>query len=161
MLNAAGAYARQIGAMTGLDIPIRGVVQQVIATAPVAPMLRQLVAQVGRNLSLKQTDGGHMLIGGGWPGGFADGATHLRRRSIEGNLWTAAQAVPALAGLDMVRAWTGLAVQMDRGPVIGQSQPGLYHAVLGNGYTLGPIAGRLIADAMLGHGAPPGHFAPS
>jgi D-hydroxyproline dehydrogenase subunit alpha len=45
--------------------------------------------------------------------------------------------------------------------VIGESQPGLFHAVTSNGYTLGPIAGRLIADAMLGRDTPPAAFAPN
>ncbi len=133
-----------------------------IATDPVAPVLRQLVAQMGLHLSLKQGDGGHLLIGGGWPGRLdPDGATRLLRRSIEGNLWTATQVMPALAGLEVVRAWTGLAVYLERGPVIGEGQPGLFHAVTSNGYTLGPIAGRMIAEAMLGRGSPPAAFAPA
>ena len=69
--------------------------------------------------------------------------------------------LPALAGLQVVRAWTGLAVYLDRGPVIGEGQPGLFHAVTSNGYTLGPIAGRMIADAMLGRDRPPAGFAPA
>ncbi|HYZ62067.1 MAG TPA: FAD-dependent oxidoreductase, partial [Acetobacteraceae bacterium] len=90
-----------------------------------------------------------------------DGATRLLRRSIQGNLWTAAQVMPGLAGLEVVRAWTGLAVYLERGPVIGEGQKGFFHAATSNGYTLGPIAGRLIADAMLGRGKPPAGFAPS
>ncbi len=161
VLNAAGPYTAGIAALAGETLPIQGIVQQVIATNPVAPLLRQLVAEMGLHLSLKQGDGGHLLVGGGWPGRLdPDGATRLLRRSIEGNLWTAAQVLPALAGLEVVRAWTGLAVYLERGPVIGESQPGLFHAVTSNGYTLGPIAGRLIADAMLGHGNPPSAFAP-
>ena len=161
VLNAAGPYASGVAGLVGERLPIGGIVQQVIATNPVTPVLRQLVAQMGLHLSLKQGDGGHLLIGGGWPGRFdADGATRLDRRSIQGNLWTAAQVMPMLTGLEMVRAWTGLAVYLQRGPVIGQSRSGLFHAVTSNGYTLGPIAGRLIADAMLGRGAPPAAFAP-
>jgi glycine/D-amino acid oxidase-like deaminating enzyme/bacterioferritin-associated ferredoxin len=162
VLNAAGPYAAGVAALAGETLPIKGIVQQVIATNPVAPVLRQLVAQMGLHLSLKQGDGGHLLIGGGWPGRLgADGATRLLRRSIQGNLWTAAQVMPVLAGLEVIRAWTGLAVYLDRGPVIGESQPGLFHAATSNGYTLGPIAGRLIADAMLGRDTPPTAFAPN
>lgn len=161
VLNAAGPLAGRVASLGGDHVPIRGIVQQVIATNPVAPVLRQLVAQMGLHLSLKQGDGGHLLIGGGWAGRFdPDGATRLLRRSIEGNLWTAAQVMPSLAGLNVVRAWTGLAVYLERGPVIGAGPSGLFHAVTSNGYTLGPIAGRLIADAMLGRGNPPPAFAP-
>ncbi len=162
VLNAAGAHAAMVGGLAGVSLPVRAVVQQVIATAPAPPLLRHLVAQARLHLSLKQGDAGHVLIGGGWPGRLgADGATRLDRRSIQGNLWTAAQVVPALAELEAVRAWTGLTVHLDRGPVISATpgRAGLFHAVTANGYTLGPIAGELIAEAMLGRGAPPAAFA--
>lgn len=158
VLNAAGPHAAAVARLAGVALPVRGVVQQVIATAPVAPLLRQLVAVARQHLSLKQGDGGHLLIGGGWPGRLGtDGATRLDRRSIQANLWTAGRVLPALGGIDVVRAWTGLAVHLDRGPVISATpgQPGLFHAVTANGYTLGPVAGRLAADAVMGRGAPP------
>jgi len=157
VLNAAGPHAAAIGKLAGVALPVQGIVQQVIATAPAPPMLRQLVAVAGGHLSLKQGDGGHLLIGGGWPGRLGpDGATRLDRRSIQGNLHTAGRVLPALGRIDVVRAWTGLAVHLDRGPVIAATpgQPGLFHAVTANGYTLGPVAGRLAADAVMGRGAP-------
>ncbi len=161
VLNAAGPHAGVVAGLVGDGVPIRGIVQQVIATNPVAPVLRQLVAVMGLHLSLKQGDGGHVLIGGGWAGRYdADGATRLMRRSIEGNLRTAVDVMPGLAGLEVVRAWTGLAVYLERGPVVGVGRSGVFHAVTSNGYTLGPVAGRLIADAMLGRGDPPAAFAP-
>jgi glycine/D-amino acid oxidase-like deaminating enzyme len=152
-----------VGTMVGESLPVGGVVQQVMATAPVEPVLRQLVAIMGVHLSLKQGDAGHLLIGGGWAGRFdADGATRLIRHSMQGNLWTATQAMPALAGLEIIRAWTGLAPYLPRGAIVGAGrQEGFFHAVTSNGYTLGPIAGRLAADAMLGRGDPPAAFAPS
>jgi glycine/D-amino acid oxidase-like deaminating enzyme len=103
-----------------------------------------------------------MLIGGGWPGRFgADGATRVDRRSLQANLWTAAQVMPSLAGMEVIRSWTGLAPNLPQGAVVGAGrQPGMFHAVTSNGYTLGPIVGRLAAEAMLGRGDPPPAFAP-
>jgi D-hydroxyproline dehydrogenase subunit alpha len=163
VLNAAGPYAGSVAALAGEHLSIKGVVQTVTATAPVAPVLRQLVAQMGLHLSLKQGDAGHLLIGGGWPGRFdRDGVTRLLRRSLEGNFWTAAQVMPALTGLEIIRCWTGLAVYSEHGPMIGRGRrEGLFHAATSNGYTLGPIAGRLVADAMLGRNDAPAAFAPS
>ena len=162
ILNAAGAHAGTIGALAGLALPVQAVVQQVIATAPAPPMLRQLVAQAGVRLSLKQGEAGHLLIGGGWPGRLdPDGATRLERRAIQGSLWTAIQALPALATLEIIRAWTGLTIHLDRGPVLSPTpgQPGLFHAVTSNGYTLGPVVGKMMAEAMLGHATLPATFA--
>ena len=125
-------------------------------------MLRQLVAWSGRHLSLKQGDGGHLLIGGGWPGTVdAHGAAGVRRTSLEGNLTLAARALPGLRAVHVLRAWTGLAPHLDRAPVISGTPglPGLWHGVTSNGYTLGPVAGRMLADAVRGRAALPAAFA--
>jgi glycine/D-amino acid oxidase-like deaminating enzyme len=162
VVNAAGAQAGRIGALAGVPVPIHALIQQVIATEPAPPLLRQLVAWTGRHLSLKQGEGGHFLIGGGWPGTIDEaGATHVTRSSLEGNLALAARALPALAGVRVTRAWTGLAPNLTRAPVISATpgQPGLWHAVSGNGYTLGPVMGRMLADAVLGRSTLPAAFA--
>ena len=117
----------------------------------------ELVARTGRHLSLKQEAGGHLLVGGGWPGAMdAHGATQVLRESLEGNLALAARALPGLRGVHVLRAWSGLAPHLDRAPVISTTPglPGLWHAVTGNGYTLGPLLGpllgRMVADAVRG-----------
>ena len=151
VVNTAGVQAGRIGAYAGIAVPAQGLVQQVIATSAAPPMLRQLVAWTGRHLSLKQGDGGHILIGGGWPGDQdANGAAQLRRTSIEGNIALACRALPPLRDLQIVRAWTGLAPNQNRPPLICATPgaPGLWHGVTGNGYTLAPIVGRMLADAI-------------
>ncbi|GGC27334.1 hypothetical protein GCM10011504_01910 [Siccirubricoccus deserti] len=161
IVNCGGAYAGRIAGMLGVSLPVVGSVQQVIATEAAAPAMRHLVAHAGRHLSLKQGDGGHVLIGGGWPGVLdARGSPRNLRRSIEGNLWVAGRVLPALAGMHALRAWTGLAVEVDRAPLLGEvpGVPGLFQAVTSNGYTLAPIAGRMTADAVLGRDAVPPEF---
>jgi glycine/D-amino acid oxidase-like deaminating enzyme len=158
LVNCGGPFAGRIAGMLGVKLPVVAMVQQVIATTAAAPAMRHLVAHAGRHLSLKQGDGGHVLVGGGWPGvQDAQGAPRNLRRSIEGNLWVAGRVLPALAGMQVLRAWTGLAVEVDRAPLLGETpgMPGLFHAVTSNGYTLAPIAGRLTADAVLGRGVAP------
>ena len=139
--------------MLGVSLPVQGTVQQVIVTEAAAPAMRHLVAHASRHLSLKQGDGGHVLVGGGWPG-MVDARHFPRnlRRSMEGNLWIAGRVLPALAGLHAIRAWTGINVHIDRAPILGETPglPGFFHAVTSNGYTLGPVAGRMTADAVLG-----------
>jgi len=161
VVNAAGVQAGRIAALAGVQVPMHGLVQQVIATEAAPPMLRQLVAWTGRHLSLKQGNGGHLLIGGGWPGTQdANGAALVRRDSLEGNLALACRALPALHGVHVLRAWTGLAPHLDRAPVISATPglPALWHGVTGNGYTLGPVVGRMLADAVLGRAALPAAF---
>ena len=162
VVNCAGAHAGGIAAMLGASLPVTGIVQQVIATEATGPLMHHLVAHAGRHLSLKQGEHGHLLLGGGWPGTLgADGATRNRRASIQGNLWVAGHVLPASRGLHAIRAWTGLNPQLDGAPLLGETPgiPGLFQAVTSNGYTLGPVAGRLVAEAVLGRGKVPAAFA--
>ncbi len=157
VVNCAGPWGAVIGAMVGLDLPVTGTVQQVIVTEPAPRMVEGLVAMAGRHLSLKQQDSGGLLIGGGWFGSFdpRDGRTRNLRRNIQGNLWVAAQALPELRGLQIIRSWTGINTALDRAPLLGDvpGLPGYYNALTANGYTLGPISGKLTADTVL-HGTP-------
>lgn len=162
VVNCAGPWAKRIGAMVGLDLPVTGTVQQVIVTEPAPRMVEHLVALSHRHLSLKQQDSGGLLVGGGWFGAFdpKDGRTRNLRRNIEGNLWVAARVLPALRGLSIIRSWTGINPAIDRAPILGEAPglPGFFNAVTANGYTLGPIAGRLTAEAVLRDAAPDPRF---
>jgi glycine/D-amino acid oxidase-like deaminating enzyme len=159
VVNAAGPWASRIGRIVGLDLPVTGTVQQVIVTEPAPPLTRHLIALAHRHLSLKQQASGGFLVGGGWFGGFdpASGRTHNLRRNIEGNLWVCARVLPALRGLSFVRCWTGINPAIDRAPILGEAPrlPGFFNAVSANGYTLGPIIGRITADALRGEAVDP------
>ena len=153
VVNATGPWAAVIGRMVGLDLPVTGTVQQVIVTEPAPPLTRHLIALANRHLSLKQQASGGFLVGGGWFGGFdpASGRTSPLRRNIEGNLWVCDRVLPALRGLSFVRSWTGINTAVDRAPLLGEAPglPGFFNAVTANGNTLGPVAGRITADALL------------
>ena len=70
--------------------------------------------------------------------------------------------LPALAGLHVIRAWTGLNVEVP-GPLLGADPrvPGLFHAVTFNGWTLAPVIAELIVEQLRGRSGPPPVFAPS
>jgi glycine/D-amino acid oxidase-like deaminating enzyme len=161
VVNAAGPWANAVAAMPGAPIPVRATVQQVIATeAAPRELLRPLVLHAGRHLSLKQGDGGHLILGGAWPGELdPHGRPRNLRASIEGNLWVARSVLPAIEGLHVIRAWTGINVQIP-GPILGEDPrlPGLFHAVTFNGWTLAPVIGELTAEALRGGKGPPAVF---
>jgi len=157
VVNATGPFAAAIAAMVGLDIPVTGTVQQVIVTEPAPPLVDHLVAYAHRHLSLKQQDSGGLLIGGGWFGAYdpASGRTRNLRRNVQGNLWVAGRVLPALRGLSIIRAWTGINVAADRSPILGEAPglPGFFNAIAPTGFTLAPVLGKMTAEAVL-RGAP-------
>jgi glycine/D-amino acid oxidase-like deaminating enzyme len=154
IVNAAGPWAAEIAGLAGLAIPVRGAPLQMIVTEPTAPTLTRLVAYTGRHLTLKQMSSGAFMIGGGWTAGLDEQQKLSRalRASVEGNLWIASRAVPALADLHAIRIWAGMNVNIDRAPILGEAPglPGFYNCVSSNGYTLAPVLSRLTAEMLAG-----------
>ena len=97
---------------------------------------------------------GAFMIGGGWTAGLDEHNRLSRalRPSVEGNLWIASRAVPALASLHAIRIWAGMNVNIDRAPILGEAPglPGFYNCVSSNGYTLAPVLSRLTAEMLAG-----------
>ncbi len=155
LVNASGAWSSAVGEMLGVRIPVQGAPLQMIVTEPAPPLVDHLIAHADRHLSLKQAASGGLLIGGGWTAAF-DPAMRLNRAvrdSLEGSLWVARHVLPAVAGLHMVRCWAGMNVNIDGAPILGEvpGVPGFYNAVTSNGYTLAPIAGKLVTELLV-HG---------
>lgn len=156
VVNAAGPWARQIGEMAGLDIPVYSAPLQMIVTERAPQLVDQLVAHADRHLSLKQLSSGGIVIGGAWTARYSahQNMNVTRRESIEGNLWVADAVLPQLSGLHVIRTWAGMNVNIDGAPIVGEAPglPGFYNAVTSNGYTLAPAIARLTAQIMGGHG---------
>jgi glycine/D-amino acid oxidase-like deaminating enzyme len=153
IVNAAGAWSSGIGAMLGVKVPVSGAPLQMIVTEPAPPLVDHLVAHADRHLSMKQAASGGLIIGGGWSAAFleAQRMNGAERASIEGNLWVAQRVLPQLAGLHVVRCWAGMNVNIDGAPILGEvpGVPGFFNAVTSNGYTLAPIAARIVTDLLL------------
>lgn len=154
VVNAAGAFAGEVGALAGCAIPVFGAPLQMVVTEAAAPAVTALVAHADRHLTLKQATNGNFIIGGGWTAGLDPVHGHPRPLldSLEGNLWVAQHVVPGLGKLHVIRSWAAMNINIDGAPILGPDPrlPGLFHAVTSNGYTLGPMMGRLTADLILG-----------
>jgi glycine/D-amino acid oxidase-like deaminating enzyme len=157
VVNAAGPWARAVGRLVGLDLPVEGVPFQMIVTEPAEPMVDVLLSHADRHLTLKQVANGNIVIGGGWPAGQSRPHQHPRalRESLEGNLWVAQTVLPALRGLRVLRSWGAMNVNIDGAPILGEAPglPGFFNAVASTGYTMGPRIGQITADLICRGGA--------
>jgi glycine/D-amino acid oxidase-like deaminating enzyme/bacterioferritin-associated ferredoxin len=153
IVNCAGAWSPRISTMVGAAIPVAGAPLQMLVTDPGPPVVDRLVMHADRHLSLKQTAGGALLIGGGWSAGLdeATGASRQLGWAIEGNAWVACRVLPAARGFHLLRVWAGMNVNIDGAPILGEMPgvPGFWNCVTSNGYTLAPIVARMTADLML------------
>jgi sarcosine oxidase, subunit beta len=157
VVDAAGAWAGEIAALLGIQIPIEGHVITVNVTEPVPFTLKQMVQHIGRRLTLKQSQYGTFIIGGGWPGDFVPDRQlkQTRFESSIGNLYNAARVVPLLRDVRFLRSWGGMSgTTPGYAPILGEwpGEPGFFVLTGGAGFTLGPLNGRLMAELLVtGH----------
>ena len=101
---------------------------------------------------MKQMAAGNLVIGGGWPSRLDPESerAHVRRESVEGNLWVADRVLPALRSLHVIRTWAAMNVLSDGAPILGEvpGVPGFFTASTVNGLTLAPVLGRINADLL-------------
>ena len=160
VLNAAGAWAGEIGALAHLHLPIFAVPLSMNVIERAAPLIPHLVQHASQRLTLKQVAAGNVLVGGGWPSRFSRaGASMTTQRRAEpvienvmANLSLAARLVPAIGGLHLLRSWTGITgITTDQMPLLGAvpEAPGFFVAAGGAAFTHGPTYARLISEVML------------
>lgn len=159
---AAGVWTNQLAALLGARLPIGPLALTMAVTARTRPLVPHLIQHAAARLSLKQTDDGNLLIGGGWPARLADragGGPDLERRpdlvrtSLAGNARAAVAAVPAVADLPVLRTWIGTTtIAPDQLPVIGPiaGAPGAFVATGGSAFTLGPSIARSVSELVQG-----------
>jgi len=153
IVDAAGAWAGDIAGMIGAKLPIDGSVLTVNVTEPAPFSLKLLVQHIGRKLTMKQTQYGTFIIGGGWSGDWVPEISLKRTRldSSSGNLFNAAHVMPALRQLKLLRTWGGMtATTPGYAPIVGEipGVKGFFILVSGSGMTLGPLLGRLMAELL-------------
>ena len=156
LVMAGGVWLEPLLAMLDVRIPVKTLVNQLIITERMPPVMRSVLSIANGLLSMKQFANGTVLIGGGWQGvgDRARGPVETIPQNLTGNLRLAQHVIPALAKARVARIWLGLEAETaDAMPMIGPL-PGLADAwVIGcvhSGYTSGPYMGKLLAQTMLG-----------
>jgi sarcosine oxidase subunit beta len=156
LVLAGGVWLEDMAGWLGVTLPIKVLINQLVVTERMPPLMRTVLGVASGLLSLKQYANGTVLIGGGWQGigDRARGGIAVRPENFLGNIRLAALTVPALRQARVVRSWLGLEAETaDALPAIGPV-PGIDGAwIIGSvhsGYTSGPFMGRILAQAVLG-----------
>jgi len=156
LVLAGGVWLEPMLEMVGITIPVKTLINQLIVTERMPPVMRSVLSIANGLLSMKQFANGTVVIGGGWQGiGSRElGGRETIPENLIGNLRLGQHAVPALASARVARIWLGLESETaDAMPMIGPvpQHPDLY--VIGcvhSGYTSGPYMGKLLAQQILG-----------
>ena len=153
IVNCAGSWANNIAKFLNLPLNVKSVPQQMIVTEATKYELKLLIAHIGRHLTLKQAQNGNYIIGGGWTAGYSNLTKHIhsKKDSFEGNTWIAKKVIPKLSNANVLRSWAAMSVDVGGYPLLGEHplMKNFYVVVSSNGYTLGPILGKLVSDQIL------------
>ena len=156
LILAGGVWLEEMLGWLGVHIPVKVLVNQLIITERMAPVMRSVLTIASGLLSLKQFENGTVLLGGGWQGrGSRDsGTTDIIPANVIGNAQLARAVIPALGDARILRIWLGLEAETaDALPMVGPV-PGVSGAfVIGSvhsGYTSGPWIAQLLAEIILG-----------
>ena len=158
VVNAAGPFARDVGRMLGVDLPIVPVRRQMLVTTPLpqVPPDFPFVIDFATGLYFHREGPGIMtgMANPQEPVG-TDESVDLAWEQV--HLEAALRRFPLLAQAGLAHHWAGLyEVSPDAHPLIGRLEP-LDNAYVvagfsGHGFMHGPIAGKLLAEVILdGH----------
>jgi sarcosine oxidase subunit beta len=153
LVIACGPWSSELGRRAGVELPIRPLCRQLLATGPLAsppPMLPMIVEEEtgfhfrrrGARLVLAMTD----------PEPRWTFETTVDESVFDDRLARLAHRFPHAAGLGIADAWAGLYdMTPDAHPILGRVGDGVYAACgfSGHGFMQSPAVARAIADEIL------------
>jgi glycine/D-amino acid oxidase-like deaminating enzyme len=154
----AGPYAGHVGAMAGVDLPVKPYRRQLFVTKPMAGLPEALPLTIDFHRGWYFRREGEGILFSGPKDAESSFNTHVDWEDLEAIVATAIHRVPLLAKAEVLRGWGGsYDITPDHNPLLGPAPGvgGLYVAAgfSGHGFMHGPIAGRLMAELIL-DGAP-------
>jgi sarcosine oxidase subunit beta len=155
VVNAAGPWARPVGEMVGVTLPLFTQRHQILVTEPAGWLLDPMVVSFSIGIYCQQTPHGSIIMGMGDP--------HEPKGYDTGHSWQFLEEMcrimtgllPVLKDVRVVRQWSGLyTVTPDAHPILGGAPgiDGYLQAVgfSGHGFMLAPVVGRIMAEMVLG-----------
>ena len=167
VVNAAGPWAKLIGDMVGIALPIEPLRRHIFVAQPptaegwvqdgvhTAPETRIMVIDFESSFYFHR-EGANLLFGMGDPDERHSFEMAVDERLLEKVAPVATTRLPVLADAPIAHSWAGLyEVSPDAMPILGPVDvvPG-FHMIggfSGHGFMHAPAAGRLVADIIDGH----------
>lgn len=154
VVNAAGGYAREVGEMVGLEIPVFSENHEILVTEPTRRIQGPMVMSFSKNIYCQQVPHGSFLMGRGNPNATRDHDISSSWQFLDEMAKTVCHILPEVGKLRVIRTWGGsYNISPDHQPIISDVQelPGYYIACgySGHGFMFAPITGELISQMVL------------
>ncbi len=163
VVNAAGPYARLVGRMAGVEVPVDPIRRHIFIAAPAAgsgaghfavPSSHVMVIDFDTSFYFHR-EGAGLLFGMGDRLEKPTFDTTVQWDFLPQVIDVAVRRLPALADASISHAWAGLyEMSPDGNPIVGAAEgvEGLYllNGFSGHGFQHSPAAGRILADVIAG-----------
>ena len=151
---AAGPWSGELGRRLGVELPIRPLCRQLLATTPIAglPVNLPMTIEAETGFHFRRR-GDRFVLAMADPNprwGFDE---VVDETLLEDRLARLVHRYPAAAGTEVDRAWAGLYdMTPDAHPILGSVGEGVYAACgfSGHGFMQSPAVGRAVAEEILG-----------
>ncbi len=155
VVNAAGGYAKDIGEMVGINVPVYSENHEILVTEPIEKIQGPMVISFSLNIYCQQVPHGSFIMGRSNPDEKPGDNTTSSWRFLDEMSKTVCDILPPIGDLRVIRQWGGLYnLSPDRQPIISDvlELPGFYLACgfSGHGFMFAPMTGVLMSEIILG-----------
>lgn len=153
VVNAAGGYAKEIGQMVGVDIPVYSENHEILVTERTKQMLSPMVMSFSMNIYCQQVPHGSILMGRNNPDALHNHDISSSWQFLDEMAKTVNYILPEVAKGRVIRTWGGsYNISPDFQPIISDTLvEGFYVACgySGHGFMFAPITGELLTEIIL------------
>ena len=154
VINAAGGYAKEVGDLVGIDIPVYSENHEILVTEPIESIQGPMVISFSLNIYCQQVPHGSFMMGRSNPDAVKGHNTDSSWQFLDEMSKTVCSILPQVGELRIIRQWGGLYnLSPDRQPIISDVKelPGFYIACgfSGHGFMFAPMTGLLMSEIIL------------
>ncbi len=155
VVDAAGGYAKEVGELAGVRIPVYAERHEILVTEPIEKMQGPMVMSFSQNLYCQQVPHGAFIMGRTTPNEPHGHDLSSSWQFLDAMAKTVCKFLPKVGELHAIRQWAGsYCMSPDRQPILGPTDQleGFYLACgfSGHGFMFAPMTGVLLAEMILG-----------
>lgn len=154
IVNAAGGYAKEIGLIAGVEIPVYSENHEILVTERAKELQGPMVMSFSKNIYCQQVPHGSFLMGRSNPDAKPSHDISSSWEFLDQMALTVTDILPEVAKLRVIRTWGGSYNNSpDRQPIISDTKvlSNFYIACgfSGHGFMFAPITGELLSQIIL------------
>jgi len=154
IVNAAGGFAKEIGEMVGVDIPVFSENHEILVTEPIEKMQGPMLMSFTQNFYCQQVPHGSFLMGRSTKNQVHGHDISSSWSFLDEMAKTICHVAPKIGELRVIRQWGGsYNMSPDKQPIITEANDlkGFFIACgfSGHGFMFSPMTGEIISNMIL------------